>query len=330
VLPFVNMSADPEQQYFGDGITEDIITELSRFHSLLVIARNSSFQYRAATDVKQIAQNLRVQYVVEGSVRRSGGRARITAQLIEGETGNHLWAEHYDRTIEDLFIVQDEVARAIAATIEGRMAASGARRSRRKPTNDLAAYDYFLQGRESVEQRGDTDAAARLLRRAIELDPKYAQAYAWLSRLHIHLYHSDLRLQTLSEAHTLAEQALSLDEADAWCHAALGFAYLIAGKHELAGLHLNRAVALNPVDVRITSQRALWCLIQAGATRPRGASTRTCGVIRSPVLVLGLSRRRLIRGPPIRRGDPGAQSIDEIVPLGLLLHHCFLCASRPY
>jgi TolB-like protein/Tfp pilus assembly protein PilF len=258
VLPFVNMSADPEQQYFGDGVTEDIITELSRFHSLLVIARNSSFQYRAAADVKQIAQELRVQYVVEGSVRRSGGRARITAQLIEGETGNHLWAERYDRTIDDIFIVQDEVAQAIAATIEGRMAASGARRSRRKPTNDLAAYDYFLQGRESVEQRGDTDAAARLLRRAIELDPRYAQAYAWLSRVHIHLYHFDLRSETLCEALTLAQQALSLDEADAWCHAALGFAYLLTGQHELAGVHLNRAIALNPMDVRITSQRALW------------------------------------------------------------------------
>ena len=258
VLPFVNMSAEPEQQYFGDGITEDIITELSRFHSLLVIARNSSFQYRAAADVKQIAQELKVQCVVEGSVRRSSGRARITAQLIEGETANHLWAEHYDRTIEDIFIIQDEVAQAIAATIEGRMAASGARRPRRKPTNDMAAYDYFLQGRESIEQRGDTNTAASLLRRAIELDPRYAQAYAWLSRVHIHLFHFDRRSQTLREALMLAQKALSLDEADAWCHAALGFAYLIAGQHDLAGLHLNRATALNPMDVRITSKRALW------------------------------------------------------------------------
>jgi TolB-like protein/class 3 adenylate cyclase/Tfp pilus assembly protein PilF len=258
VLPFINMSADREQQYFSDGITEDIITELSRFHSLLVIARNSSFQYRAAADVKQIAQELRVQYVVEGSVRRSSGRARITAQLVEGETGNHLWAEHYDRTLEDIFIVQDEVAQAIAATIEGRMAASGARRSRRKPTNDLAAYDYFLQGRESIETRGDPDAAARLLRRAIELDPGYAQAHAWLSRVHIHLFHLDLRSETLREALMLAQTALLLDEADAWCHAALGYAYLIARQHDLAGIHLDRAVALNPMDVRITSKRALW------------------------------------------------------------------------
>jgi TolB-like protein len=252
------MSGDPEQQYFSDGITEDIITELSRFRSLLVIARNSSFQFRAAADVKQVARELGVQYVVEGSVRRSGGRIRITAQLIEAATANHLWAEHYDRDMQDIFAVQDEVAQAIAATIEGRMAVSGALWSRRKPTGDMAAYDYFLQGRESIERRDDPDAAAALLRRAIELDPGFAQAHAWLSRHLVFLFHLTLNSEKLSEALALAKKALSLDEADAWSHNAMAFAYLFTGQRELAGIHFDRAVALNPMDVRITSSRALW------------------------------------------------------------------------
>jgi TolB-like protein len=249
ILPFVNMSGDSEQQYLSDGITEDIITELSRFRSLLVIARNSSFKYRAATDLKQIARELGVQYVVEGSVRRSSDRLRITAQLIEAMTGNHLWAEHYDRDLQDIFAVQDEVAQAIAATIEGRMAASGAERSRRKPTIDLAAYDCFLQGRESIERRSDPDAAALLLRRAIDLDPGFAQAHAWLSRIYIFMFHVDLRSKSLQEALMLARKAVSLDEADAWSHAILGHAYTIANQLDLAGLQLERAVALNPMDV---------------------------------------------------------------------------------
>jgi TolB-like protein/Tfp pilus assembly protein PilF len=258
VLPFVNMSGDVEQQYFSDGITEDIITELSRFRSLLVIARNSSFQFRAAADVKHIGRELGIQYVVNGSVRRSSNRVRITAQLVEAARGDQLWAEHYDRDIHDVFAVQDELAQAIAATIEGRVAASGAQRSRRKPTSDLAAYDYFLQGRESIERRGDPAIAARSLRRAIELDPEFAQAHAWLSQLHLFMFLVELRPELLHEAIVLARKALAFDEADAWSHRAIGYAYMIGGQHELAGIHLDRAVALNPTDTRITSVHALW------------------------------------------------------------------------
>jgi len=258
VLPFENLSGESEHQYFSDGITEDIITELSRFRSLFVIARNSAFQHRGAVNIKEVARALGVQYVVEGSVRRLGGRIRITAQLIEAATGNHLWAERYDRDMQDLFAVQDEVTQAIAATIEGRMAASAAQRSRRKPTGDLVAYDYFLQGRENIERLGDLDVSIQLLRRAIELDPEFAQAHAWLSRSFITQYHTDFRSETLREALDLARRAVSLDESDAWCHAVVGFAYLFAGQHDLAGVHLERAVALNPTDSRIASFRALW------------------------------------------------------------------------
>ena len=258
VLPFANMSGDPEQQYFSDGITEDIITELSRFRSLFVIARNSSFQYRTGVDVKEVARALGVQYVVEGSVRRLGGRIRVTAQLVEAVTGNHLWAERYDRDMEDLFTVQDEVTQSIAVTTEGRMAASGAERSLRKPTEDLVAYDYFLQGRENIERRGDPEVAEQLLWRAIELDPGFSQAHAWLSRIYLYRFHLTLHPNMLHDALRFARKAVSLDQADAWCHTMLSHVYLFDHQHDLSEFHFQKAIALNPSDIRAASVRALW------------------------------------------------------------------------
>ena len=168
-----------------------------------------------------------------------------------------MWAQHYDREIRDIFSVQDEIVHAIAATIEGRVAASGAQRSRRKPTSDLAAYDCFLQGREGAERRGDLEVAAQLFRRAIELDSNFAQAYAWLGRINIIKCHIELKPAKLDEAIKFAERALFLDESDAWSHAVLGFACMIGGNHDLAELHFDRAMTLNPRDIRITSHRAL-------------------------------------------------------------------------
>jgi adenylate cyclase len=258
VLPLINLSGDPERDYFSDGITEDIITELSRFRELLVIARNSSFQYRdKANDLGRIGRELGVQYVVEGSIQTAGSRVRVTAGVVDIATRTQLWTEHYDRDMQDIFAVQDEVARAIAATVEGRVAVSGAQQSRRKPTHDLAAYDYFLQGRECLE-RYDADAAVPLLRRATECDPGFARAYAWLSFATVVIYTTDLRPETLRDALMLARTAMSLDDSDAWSHRAIGVTYLLSREFELAGLHLGRAVELNPVDVRMTSMRAMW------------------------------------------------------------------------
>ncbi|MGH7887266.1 MAG: hypothetical protein ACREPG_05335 [Candidatus Binatia bacterium] len=141
-------SGEPDQQYFSDGPTEDIITELAHYRSLFVIARNSSFQFRgAAVDLGAIRRKLGVRYIVEGSVRRSGGRLRVTAQLIDAATETHLWAERYDRDMQDVFTVQEDVARTIAAILEGRVAASGVERAKRKPTRELAAYDYLATSR---------------------------------------------------------------------------------------------------------------------------------------------------------------------------------------
>jgi len=147
VLPFTNLSGDREQEYFSDGITEDIITELSRFRALFLIARNSSFAFKSRSEnVKNIARELGVEYIVEGSVRKSGSRVRITAQLIEADSGNHLWAERYDRNMEDIFAVQDEVTQAIVAALPGRVDAAAVEQGRRRPTESLTAYDFLLRG----------------------------------------------------------------------------------------------------------------------------------------------------------------------------------------
>ena len=147
MLPFTNMSGDPEQEYFSDGITEDIITELSRFNSLFVIARNSSFTFKGeAVNVTEVGQKLGVAYVVEGSVRKAGNRVRISAQLVEAATGNHLWAERYDRDLEDIFAVQDEVVREIATAVPGQLDVAAMQRVQRKPIENLTAYDLVLRG----------------------------------------------------------------------------------------------------------------------------------------------------------------------------------------
>jgi adenylate cyclase len=178
VLPFTNMSADPEQQYLSDGISEDIITELSRYKELLVIARNSSFQFRdRSIDMKRVARELGVGYLVEGSLRKLGNRLRITAQLVEATSDTHLWAERYDRSVDDIFAIQDQVTQTIAATLVGRVTVSSAEMARRKPTHLWAAYDYVLQ-------RTQTDRAEALLRMAIEVDPGYARAYAAGNEFH--------------------------------------------------------------------------------------------------------------------------------------------------
>ncbi len=258
VLPFRNLSDDPTQLYFSDGITEDIITELARFHELFVIARNSSFQFRdQPKDAKVIARELGVAYLVEGSVRKAGTRIRVAAQLIEAESGNNLWAERYDRDLDDIFAVQDEVVRTIVATLVGRVVASGADKARKKPAKDWVAYDFFLQGRERSDQH-DSRAAEPLLRRAIELDPGFAQAHAWLSFAYTTTFFFTADKELLTVAGATARQALSLDSTDASSHVAMGLVDLFMRRHEEAGIHLATAISLNPTDAHVVSTHAVW------------------------------------------------------------------------
>ena len=266
VLPFHNRSDEPAQQYFSDGITEDIITELSRFRELFVIARNSSFQYRGnSVDVKRIGRELGVSYLVEGSVRKAGNRIRVTAQLVEAAKGAHIWAEHYDRDLQDIFAVQDEVTQTIVATLVGRLSASGADSARRKSTKHWASYDYFLQGRACVN-RWELDMAEPLLRRAIELDPEFAGAYAMLARLCLFRSFFDAGAAALNESLVNAKYALSLDENDALCHMQLSSVYLFMNRFDLAGVHSRKSIALNPSDMEVACGHAHW-LARIGRTK---------------------------------------------------------------
>jgi TolB-like protein len=181
VLPFANMSGDPDQEYFADGMVEEIITALSRIRWLFVIAHNSSFTYKGqAIDVKRVGRELGVRYVLEGSVRKAGGRVRITAQLIEAETGAHLWADRFDGSLEDVFELQDKVASSVAGVIEPALQAAETARSADRPTNDLTAYDLYLRGyATAMSSAARFPEALRLMEQAIERDPRYAPALAW-------------------------------------------------------------------------------------------------------------------------------------------------------
>jgi len=263
VLPFTNLSGDPGQQYFGDGVVEDIITELSRFRSLFVIARNSSFAFRnERISVAEVARRLGVKYVVEGSVRRVGNRVRITAQLIDAANGTHLWADRYDRDLEDIFAVQDEVVRTVVATVAGRVEVAGAQVAKRKPPESLAAYDYVLRGLEQLNLAGEehNSEARRQFEKAVELDPQYAVGHAYLA-LAIYVQWRTTRAPgELDRALVSARQALALDENDSRCHRILGLIYAQLRQHDLAEFHSERSIALNPND-------ALGAIYRAGLLR---------------------------------------------------------------
>ena len=252
VLPFTNMSGDQEQEYFSDGITEDIITELTKFRSLSVIGRNSSFSYKGrAVNVQEVADDLGVQYVVEGSVRKAGNRLRITAQLIETLTGNHVWAQRYDRQFEDIFDVQDDVSQTIVATIAGRLDESAAQRVMRKPTEHMTAYDFFLRGLQQYNKHAKRPfiEARRFFQKALELDANYARAHAYMAlTIFTQAFYVYTGVDDLDEALVVAERALALDNDEPLAHAAVGLLMFMQGRDNEGIASLRRSLALNPHD----------------------------------------------------------------------------------
>jgi adenylate cyclase len=261
VLPFVNMSGDPDQEFFADGLSEDITTELSRFRQLLVISRNSAYVYKGrAVKAQELAREFGVNYVVEGSVRKAGERVRVTVQLIDAETDRHLWAERYDRRIEDIFAIQDEVTRAIVGTLPGRIEAAGQDRAKRKPTQNMVAYEYVLTGKilHHRSTREDNAEAQRMLDRALALDPKYAHAHAWkacvLGQTWINNWTED-RAATWKEVLDEAQVALALDDNDSDVHRILAAINLVRDDHDKAQYHQERALSLNPNNDLIVVQQ---------------------------------------------------------------------------
>jgi len=264
VLPLANMSGDPEQEFFADGLTEDIITELSRFRDLLVISRNSTFVHKGkAVNVREIAREFGVDYVLEGSVRKARDRVRVTVQLIDAETDQHVWAERYDRELEDIFAIQDEITHAIVATLPGRVEAATHDRAQRKPTDNMAAYECVLAAkvRHHRSTREDNAEAQRLLDRALALDPNYAHAHAWkacvLGQTWVYDWCAD-RDAVFEQVAAELEITLGLDDNDSDVHRILAALNLNRDDHDKAAYHQERALALNPnYDLVVVQQGEL-------------------------------------------------------------------------
>ncbi len=258
VLPFDNMSGDPEQDYFSDGITEDIIAELGKFREFLVIARNSSFQLRGkANDVAEVATKLGVQYVVEGSLRKTGNRVRVSVQLTDAISMTHVWGEHYDRQLDDIFSIQDEITQMIAARLARQARTAIASRARARPTDNMSAYESYLRALQLASQYDTVIQAEPFLQKAVELDPKFAGARAMLGFVEAIKFWWSYDPSHLDCGLRIANAALQLDPEEAYGHFASGFALMFLQRFREAETSLDRAVALNPNDPFILSFRAL-------------------------------------------------------------------------
>jgi len=260
VLPFANMSGDPEQEFFADGLTEDILTELSRFRDLLVISRNTSSRYKGqAVDVKKIAKELAVHYLLEGSVRKAGNRVRVTVQLIDAEADRHIWADRYDRELADIFAIQDEVTASVVSTLPRRVEAATRERSANKPTENMAAYECVLAGKllHHRSTKADNEAALAMLERAIKLDPQYAHAHAWLACTLGQSWSNGYCVDREATWNRIVEElqtARALDDDDSDVHRILAAVNIASNDLDKATYHQERAIALNPNDDLIVVQ----------------------------------------------------------------------------
>jgi adenylate cyclase len=252
VLAFNNMSGDPEQEYFSDGISEDIITDLSKLSELHVIARNSSFTYKGKpVDVMQVGRDLRVRYVLEGSVRKAGNRVRVTGQLIDAESGAHIWADRFDRDLNDIFAVQDELTQEIISALKVKLTPEKKDRLARKNTIDQEAYDLFLRGRERawLNTRSGNIEARSLLGRAVTINPDFAAAHAFIGFTHVNDYingWADIPERSLQIGLEIAERAVQMDETEPQGHYALAVALYFHRQLDRALAEARRSVALEP------------------------------------------------------------------------------------
>jgi TolB-like protein/Flp pilus assembly protein TadD len=252
VLPFQNMSQDPDQEYFADGLTEDIITGLSRQRWFSVIARNSTFNYKGRTDdVRDVAAQLGVRYVLEGSVRRASNRVRVSVQLIDATNGNQLWAEKYDRELADIFTLQDEVTNRVIASVAPQIVMTEAERVRRTKPQSIGAWELVMRAVPHMWRMNaqDNGRAQELLRQAIEFEPNYAHAHALLGWTYVTMYNLDTRRpigESTEQALVSGARAVMLDDGDPWAHLVLGLGHARKRRPELAIRHLSKSVQLSP------------------------------------------------------------------------------------
>jgi adenylate cyclase len=281
VLPFTNMSGDPEQEFVSDGIAEDVITALSHYPSLFVIARNSTFTYKGrAVDVKQVGRELGVRYVLEGSVRKAGNRIRVTAQLIEAGTGNHVWAERYDRDLADIFAVQDEITEALTTALTPAIADAELRLAMRKPPDSLDAWAAYQRGLWYLSKANPDDdtVAQNLFRQAIDLAPTFASGYSALAlaQLQAAAVYQKLSLEEAQiSAESLARRAVSLDGADAEARSCLGWALQARGELEGALVEMERALAMSP-NLAVAHWQRGATLIFSGRPKEGLGALETC------------------------------------------------------
>lgn len=254
VLPFDNLSGDPEQEYFSDGISEDIITALSRLRWLSVIARNSTFTYKnQAIDVQTVAKDLAVRYVLEGSVRKAGNRVRITAQLIEGETGNHIWAERFDRELEDIFAVQDEITETVAGSVQSELGLTEQKRAKSKPPENLDAWEAYQRGVALLKERTVESmiAARRQFEHSMALDPNFALSHVGYVQTVANVHFGAQKSADWEEIERVAKRAVELDPNESQAHATLGMWHRHNGDGPSALSELETALKLNPSDAYI-------------------------------------------------------------------------------
>ena len=266
VLPFANMSGDAEQEYFSDGISEDIITDLSKVSALAVVSRNSSFMYKGKNvDLPKVARELKVSHVLEGSVRKSGGRVRITAQLIDGATNDHVWAERYDRDLNDIFALQDEISEAIVAALKLKLLPEEKKAIEHRGTDNVEAYNLYLMARQysvtaSLGDVRTAEAIMRLCRRAIEIDPNYARAWALIATMQVNLR---FYMGTLGDnGLEAAERAIALDPNLAEAHAAKGVVLTFAGDAAGARSEIDIALRLDPESYEVNRAAARFYYTQ--------------------------------------------------------------------
>src|SRR5207237_8554651 len=265
VLPFNNMSGDPEQEYFSDGITEDIITDLTKVSGLFVVARNTAFTYKGKhVDVQDVAKRFGVNFILEGSVRKAGARVRVTGQLINGKDNGHVWADRYDRDLTDIFAIQDEITHAIVEQLKVKLLPQEKKNIAQAPTDNVEAYTYYLRGRQFMQRhsRSNYQLARRMFARAVELDPLYARAYAGIADCDSFLFlHYQLPAGVDSILAT-SGKALSLDDRVAEAHASRGLALSLGRRYHESTEEFERAIALDP-----NSFEAHYCYARACVTQ---------------------------------------------------------------